>query len=455
MLRIRYILILFFVFSLFNGLVEAAGEYAFIVRGTVTEIISQGNASDYKLKQADGETVLLKLPGTDLEKGQDVAFFVRLGAQEGGLITYLPIKKLEIPTPFTDGIARIKVKSGACMMFDKQGRSVGKQYAEISSFHEGLSSVKVQQYGDSSFVDNEGNLVIPSIGDVNWHFDGPYFQNGFATISSRKESGYIDKNGNFVISGKDDGWDPLTPFSEGYAFVKFNFKNRQKNGGIYLIDEKGVISEKPLTNEHSVRNPCLPFSNGLAAFKKGNGWGFIDYTGVFVIEPEYSNVCSFSEGYAAVQTSDGRWGYINTKGNWVVNAVYEKAYPFSDGMAAVSIEEKGHSMWGYVNTKGELAIKAIYDKAGLFSGGVAPVSFTEEVIKYNSKWGLIDKNGKWVMEPRYSSVYGQPGDLFGITRFSDDLLLVGESVGSSHKYAWIDRNGKENLFFLVPPYTLW
>jgi hypothetical protein len=449
----RRIFAFFCAFFLFSGLVEAAGEYAFIARGTVLKIVSRGNASDYKLKQADGNTVLLKSPGMTLEKGEDVAFFVRLGAKEDGLTTYLPIK-FSIsaqPFPFTDGISRIKVTDDAVMMFNKQGRSVGKLYADISPFHEGVASVRAKEYNFTcGFVDTEGNMVIEPYLQYMLN-DYYYFRNGFAAISTGKY-GYIDKKGKLTIYSKNNEWWPISPFSEGFAFIKYI--SGVRNGNVHLIDEKGVIqSKEPLTNNR-LWIPCQPFSNGLAALQKNGLWGFIDHSGAFVIEPEYENVRPFSEGYAAVQTLDKQSGYIDTKGNWVVNASYEQAYPFSDGLAPVRLEDS----WGYVNASGEVVIKAIYAKAGHFSEGVAPAAFPEKFSQ--EKWGLIDKKGNWVVEPRYDNAYMQKEELlFNIPGFSDDLLLVSEYVGSEQsrgvRYVWIDRSGKETLILFMPINSLW
>jgi len=61
------------------------------------------------------------------------------------------------------------------------------------------------------------------------------------------------------------------------------------------------------------------FTNGLAAVRLNNKWGFIDTKGNFVIEPIYIKVGDVSERIIAVNTDGefGKWGYINTKGEWI------------------------------------------------------------------------------------------------------------------------------------------
>jgi len=57
-------------------------------------------------------------------------------------------------------------------------------------------------------------------------------------------------------------------------------------------------------------NQAYPFSQGLAAVKIGDKWGYIDKTGKFVIQPQFNYAQSFSEGLAAVKIG-GKWGYIS------------------------------------------------------------------------------------------------------------------------------------------------
>jgi hypothetical protein len=55
------------------------------------------------------------------------------------------------------------------------------------------------------------------------------------------------------------------------------------------------------------------FSEGLAAVKKGEKWGYIDKAGAVVVAPRFDEALSFSDGFAAVKTQ-GKWGYIDKKG---------------------------------------------------------------------------------------------------------------------------------------------
>ena len=66
--------------------------------------------------------------------------------------------------------------------------------------------------------------------------------------------------------------------------------------------ETGTIVINPQFDDAS------SFSDGLALVRIGGGSGFIDKTGSFVINPQFDAARSFSEGLASVRIGDGTTG---------------------------------------------------------------------------------------------------------------------------------------------------
>ena len=73
----------------------------------------------------------------------------------------------------------------------------------------------------------------------------------------------------------------------------------------------------------------------LIAFKNNGKWGYADKEGNIVIEPEYDNAKSFSNGLGAV-CKNGKWGFINDKKEQAIYYTFIEADYFnSDGSCVV------------------------------------------------------------------------------------------------------------------------
>ncbi len=104
-----------------------------------------------------------------------------------------------------------------------------------------------------------------------------------------------------------------------------------------------------------------PFSEGLAAIRKGNQWGFMDKQGELVIDfrgdlhwnPDADTGKSDVTGTRYPMFRDGRclitekvedgipvYGFIDTKGNVVIEPRYLNVYPFNDGLTTGVLFDK-------------------------------------------------------------------------------------------------------------------
>jgi len=134
-------------------------------------------------------------------------------------------------------------------------------------------------------------------------------------------------------------------------------------------------------------NWFLVYINGKA--------GYIDRTGKVVLEPNYDNASYFYEGLARVSfgrdtiiTQGFSQGFIDETGKVVVEPKWDVVSHFSGGLAAV----------GYDQTKQKIEIK------GRFLG------YTSASHTWY-RWGFIDKNGKVVIENRFSDVTEYSGGI--------------------------------------------
>lgn len=109
---------------------------------------------------------------------------------------------------------------------------------------------------------------------------------------------------------------------------------------------------------------------------------------------------------------------VNAPKRYKLAHKYESARNFSEGLAGVKYNDK----WGFINKNGEEVIGFKYSGVGDFKQGLA-------VVHANGKWGFIDKNGREVIPLKYN----QARD------FNEDGWAVVEQNG---KLGYIDKTGR-------------
>ena len=119
-----------------------------------------------------------------------------------------------------------------------------------------------------------------------------------------------------------------------------------------------------------------------------------------------------------METADGKYGYIDRNGKFVIEPTFDSGHPFSDGLAWVEEEYRS----GYVDKNGKWVISdSTYQAKSSFINGRAIVE------NYAGEEGVIDKTGKFVINPQFSRMLPD-GDRF--------IIKVGDEWG------WCDAQGK-------------
>ena len=110
----------------------------------------------------------------------------------------------------------------------------------------------------------------------------------------------------------------------------------------------------------------------------------------------------------AVYALPGKRGYININtGRIIIDAEandYRKAWVFSEGLAAVMKDGK----IGFINAKNEVVIPFQFDysdKCHMWDFGYLFHDGYCIMTNADGDLGLIDKNGKWIVEPSYDEVW--------------------------------------------------
>jgi hypothetical protein len=191
----------------------------------------------------------------------------------------------------------------------------------------------------------------------------------------------------------------------------------------------------------------------LKVYEDKKGYGLYDLSAHKLLAGGYGHMYQPAEGLIMVEQG-GLYGFIDTNGHTVIAPMYKKETPveiargenynestyehfnfdgFYGGLAVVVDGD----LAGYIDRTGKVVIGFKFEKAFGFDNGRA-------WVRLQGKWGIIDRSGKYVLQPQYKSpdfLYAKELTVLG--GFSNGLIAV--CIDSLHGYA--DTNGK-----LVIPY---
>jgi hypothetical protein len=207
--------------------------------------------------------------------------------------------------------------------------------------------------------------------------------------------GVKNTNGSVVIAPK---YKSAEAFTGTLAFIE------NQDGSVGLIDYRGRVVtpnvERAIWNSEPVLTLANMSEGLLAALDVESGKvGFVGLTGRWIIAPRFADAFEFREGMAAVRKRvNGKVGFIDKKGKLVIpykfGTNFRKPPYFSEGLAAVGLNDNWprtnldpSGKLGYINKAGRWVISPIYSSGENFVNGKARVSIgeVESVITRNLK----------------------------------------------------------------------
>lgn len=346
---------------------------------------------------------------------------------------------IDKPSQFKDGICQVETptkvgntstknkvyidKKGTVLFKKSTSDDVGPISEDLLFFASGKQGIASSKYG---FINKKGNSVIEQK-----YFRASSFSEGLAAVSiydenERIKAGFIDQKGNEIIKFQ---YDSAGDFINGYAPIAVinDFYSVSNNGVLKINDELQPYSNRfPIAdvlyrrNNIDINKPVFIYGSAL--------YGFINKKGDTIIEPQYSQIHFFREGYSAV-CKNNSWGFIDTENNKLTDFIFSDARSFKDGLAAVLVVDAfGVNKWGFIDKKGKIAISPEYDEVGDFNNGLA-------AVKTNNTWGFINSKGAYIVKPAYKMA----------TDFNNGLALVTYDVTkpqNQYWYAYINISGK-------------
>ncbi len=248
---------------------------------------------------------------------------------------------------------------------------------EAFEFHEGMAIVANKQGDNSSlygFINRNGEQVVPV-----QYMDAVNFSEGKAYIMNRKERGYIDTTGKFVIPLGDSLVGYI--FSEGLAAVS---DKRYRCGYINHNGEQVIARQF---------DEPRPFNEGLAPVSIYSEFGYITKNGDSFIELKYDDAREFSEDRAFVGQRNTNysvsWAVITREDSMLTDYIFDQVHPYNEGAACVRQGEK----WFFIDKNGKKVFDQEFDLAGSFRNGLAWAQINKQ-----NKYGFINHKGEFVIE---------------------------------------------------------
>lgn len=303
------------------------------------------------------------------------------------------------------------VEDHGCGYLGPDGKlAIARRFDDVAEFSSGLSAVRADK--KVGFIDPKGDYAIQPTFD-----EAKGFREDLAAACLKDKGwGFIDRKGTWVIPPSFAFADS---FANGLAVVKIDpddkdclaefgkeipqgsecegeqsyGEDEEEPGRYFLIDKTG-------TAIHRHGYHCITrMSEGLAAARRANKWGYLDRKGTEAILPRFRYAKPFGEGLAAVwmpnrrqdedalDRLDGKWGFINRRGRFVVLPRFHASEVgvFSEGL--IAMEDVPAKMLLESEAGRPCAL------AALASNGLSPQDFDNDNDTPTDCGAYLDKKG--------------------------------------------------------------
>jgi hypothetical protein len=252
-----------------------------------------------------------------------------------------------------------------------------------------------------------------------------------ATASPKKIGGEYTKAGLF--------WEDVAPCKES------------DKDSMQLINKDGTVVCK--------LNPDITwvgkFSCGLAPFKQGNRYGYLNTQGKVVTEATLLHASDYSEGYALVVKADSdNVNLYGSKGNYRISIINEKgdvmkvSYHHADSIGSAFHEgllrrntrvNDSTMICGFMDVNGQMLIPGKHNYQR-----VSDMHFTHFAFYDGGEWGIADNQLSTILTARYDDVISITEEHVAVKEYGLYKLLnySGEQISKSYTYMKAVNDGK-------------
>ena len=258
--------------------------------------------------------------------------------------------------------------------------------------------------------------------------------NYFIFMSKEDMVGVVDKTGKVLVEATYS--DIYIPNPSKDVFMCYETEDEYE-----FLNSKGdkLYSDFENVNVLKTTEAERDFEKEVLKYKVSEKYGLIDFQGNKITEAEYDSIQSLKNrpGEVLVKKS-GKYGVINTNGEIKIepkydgivgDAFYSSKYGYAQTGYIVSEKTKKGVMYGYINYLGEQYLNIEFESISR----ILDISGEEVylVVMQNGKQGVY-KNDKLIIEQKYQGIaYSKDSKLFAVKRNS--------------KYGIFNKEGKEIL----------
>ena len=298
-----------------------------------------------------------------------------------GRVTAKPQFKAVL-TPFSEGIAGVKTVDGNGYAKPDGTIAFMADYDQLFPFEDGLAEVREGEV-ETRTVRSRPPVSI-GIG-WGWGIGLPIWYPGwydYETVPSvTVKRGYIDKSGKVIASTAND-----RVFSAGEKGILLS-----KDGRYGWVNREGAYIA------HTIYTGLLPDEEDGVLLAKGadKKWGLLSMADGHEILPfSYKEIRSLGSGYFGYKEED-KWGIAGKDGSCLTAPLYLAVSKAGEGLLPV----KTKNGWTFITPAGTEAFphEDTFSDVTPFSSGLAGV-------KVKGKWGLIDRDGKYIVLPTYEDL---------------------------------------------------
>jgi WG containing repeat len=266
------------------------------------------------------------------------------------------------------------------------------------------STVNIMNPVHYAYINLDGQIFLS---DTNWNYASLYEDNQLAIVSSGLLSGIIDKQGHYI---QDISFNHIHYIGHNYYFLQLDETN-------YMGHYKET--EKIFHIEISEYEWVYDFSDGLAAVKTSDDKiGYIDTNLELVIDPNFDYLTElhyqFHNGYV-ILIQDNRYGIINQSNDIIFDFEYENLSFVNEEY----IVFEQNQLKGLMSITGDIILPASYTAIGKISdNGIVAISLDGETYAfYNITTGqlLTDYQYFQIADYKFVNTYHYFKDGYAIT----------------------------------------